>query len=211
MFSQGILFLHKRMAVTMKTSIYILICVVGSVCIFYFIHLSTRYEIVYERLKHVFPLYRYIHLTVDHNDIEQRPAVCLNKTTQRQFVMLWYTRPVWVPEIDPFSSLSNLCECQNCKVIFNTTNIVNSDLVIFHHSELPIQAPSHKTSSQIWVFASWESMFLTNKRYQQSTWINTFDWTTSYRRDSEGYGPYGEINPRKISGPTNYSSIFARK
>ena len=210
MFSQGILFLHKRSAVTMKTSIYILICVVGSVCIFYFVYLAARYEIVYERLKHAFPFHRYIDLTVDHNDTAQRPPVCL-KSKQRQFVMLWYTRPVWVPEMDPFSSLNNFCECQNCKVIFNTTHIVNSDLVIFHHSELPIQAPSHKTSSQIWVFASWESVFLTNKRYQQSTWINKFDWTTSYRRDSEGYGPYGEIISRKISGPKNYSSIFARK
>lgn len=135
----------------MKTSVYILICVVGSVCIFYFIFLSARYEIVYERLKHVFPLNRYINLTVDHNDTALRSPVCL-KPTQRQFVMLWYTRPVWVPEVDPFSSLNFFCECQNCKVTFNTTNIVNSDLVIFHHSELPIQAPSHKTSSQIWVF-----------------------------------------------------------
>jgi hypothetical protein len=140
MFSQGILFLHKRLAVTMKTSVYIIICVVGSVCIFYFIYLSARYEIVYERLKHVFPLYRYINLTVDHNDTSQRSPECL-KPTPRQFVMLWYTRPVCGPEIDPFSSLNNFCECQNCKVTFNTTNIVNSDLVIFLHSELPIQTP----------------------------------------------------------------------
>jgi hypothetical protein len=125
--------------------------------------------------------------------------------------MLWYGRPVWIPEVDPFSSLKCFCECQNCKVTFNTTNIVNSDLVIFPHSELPIQAPSHKTSSQISVFASWESVFLTNKQYQQSTWKNKFDWTTSYRRDSEGYGPYGEIIPRKILEPKNYSSIFGRK
>jgi hypothetical protein len=184
MFSQGIVFLHTRLAVTMKTSVYILICVVSSVCIFYFIHLSVRYEIVYERLKHVFPLYRYINLTVDHNDTTLRSPVCLNHT-QRQFVMLWYTRPVWVPEVDPFSSLNFVCECQNCKVTFNTTNIVNSDLFNFHHSELPIPAPSHKTSSQIWVFASWESVLLTNKQYQQSTWINTFDCTPSYRRHSE--------------------------
>jgi hypothetical protein len=125
--------------------------------------------------------------------------------------MRWYTRPVWVPEVDPFSSLNFFCEYQNCKVTFNTTNIVNSDLVIFPHSELPVQAPSHKTSSQIWVFPSWESVFLTNKQYQQSTWINKFDWKTSYRRESEGYGPYGEIIPRTILEPKMYSSIFARK
>jgi hypothetical protein len=88
---------------------------------------------------------------------------------------------------------------------------VNSDLLIFHHSELPIQVPSHKTLSQIWVFASYESAFLSNKQYQQSTWIDKFDWTTSYRRDSEGYGPYGEIIPRTNLEPTIYSSIFARK
>ena len=192
--------MHKKLAVAMKISVYIIICVFGSVCIFYFMYLSARYNIVYERLKHVFPLHRYINLTVDHNDISQRSLVYL-KPTPRQFVMLWYTRPAWVPEIDPFSSLNIFCECQSCKVTFNTTNIVNSDLVIFHHSELPIQAPSHKTSSQIWVFASLESVFLINKEYQQSTWINRIDWTTSYRRDSEGYGPYGLIIPRKIVEP----------
>ena len=56
-----------------------------------------------------------------------------------------------------------------------------------------------------------QSVFLTNKEYQQSTWINKFDWTTSHRRDSEGYGSYGEIIPRTILEPKNYSSIFARK
>ena len=177
---------------------------------FYFIYLYARYEIVYERLKHVFPLYRSINLTVDHNDTSQRLPVCL-KPTPRQFVMLWYTRPVWGPYIYHFSSLSNFCECQNCNVTFNKTHIVNSDLLIFHHSELPIQVPSHKTSSQIWVFASYESAFLSNKQYQQSTWIDKFDWTTSYRRDSEGYGPYGEIIPRTNLEPTIYSWIFARK
>jgi hypothetical protein len=146
----------------MKTSVYISICVFSSVCIFYFIYLFSRYEIVYERRIQVFPLHRYRNLTVDHNDTALRLSVCLNPT-QRQFVMLWYKRPVWIPEVDPFSSLNFFGKCQNCKVTFNTTNIVNSDLVIFHHSELPIQAPSQKTSSQIWVFASCESVFLINK------------------------------------------------
>ena len=77
---------------------------------------------------------------------------------------------------------------------------MNSDLLIFHHSELPIQVPSHKTSSQIWVFASCESVFLSNKQHQQSTWIDKFDWTTSYRRDSEGYGPY-DIKSRQYNDP----------
>jgi hypothetical protein len=54
-------------------------------------------------------------------------------------------------------------------------------------------------------------VFLTNKQYQQSIWIDTFDFTTSCRRDSEGYAPYGEIIPRKILEPKNYSSIFARQ
>ena len=148
MFSQGMQFLHTRLAVAMKTSVYMYIWVVGSVCIFYFSYVSARYDIVYERLKHIFPLYRYINITLDHNDTSQRSPVC-RKPTPHQFVMLWYTRPVRVPAIDPCSSLSNFCECQNCKVTFNTTHIINSDLVIFNHSELPIQAPFHETSSQI--------------------------------------------------------------
>ena len=146
MFSQGILCLHKRLAVTEKTSVYILIFVVGSVCIFNFIYLSTRHESVHERRKHVFPLYRYIHLTVDHNDTALRSPVCL-KPNQRQFVMLWYGRPVWIPEVDPFSSLKCFCECQNCKVTFNTTNIVNSDLCKLQKGALDSQLQVIKLTS----------------------------------------------------------------
>ena len=138
MFSQGILCLHKRLAVTEKTSVYILIFVVGSVCIFNFIYLSTRHESVHERRKHVFPLYRYIHLTVDHNDTALRSPVCL-KPTQRQFVMLWYGRPVWIPEVDPFSSLKCFCECQNCKGITKYIVLLSCRLAMEHVCMLQLE------------------------------------------------------------------------
>jgi hypothetical protein len=40
--------------------------------------------------------------------------------------------------------------------------------------------------------------------------MDKFDWTMTYRSDSEGYGPYGKIILAKIIKEENNTAIFAR-
>jgi hypothetical protein len=46
-----------------------------------------------------------------------------------------------------------------------------------------------KTTNQKWVFVSVEVLHHTWRYYRQKQWMDKFDWTMTYRSDSEGYGP----------------------
>ena len=41
--------------------------------------------------------------------------------------------------------------------------------------------------------------------------MNKFDWTMTYRSDSEGYDPYGKIIPAKIIKEENNTAMFSMK
>jgi hypothetical protein len=57
---------------------------------------------------------------------------------------------------------------------------------------------SYDNCCQKWVFVSVEVLHHTWRYYRQKQWMDKFDWTMTYRSDSEGYGPYGKIILAKI-------------
>ena len=124
------------------------------------------------------------------------------------FKMLWFVPPTWLSEKK--THIMDYCEFKNCEISFNKNDIENSDLVLFNHAEMNIQPPV-KRNNQIWVFSSHESPPHTHKYYRQNQWVDKFDWTFSYRPDSEGYGPYGNIVLRETIKERNYSAIFENK
>jgi len=121
--------------------------------------------------------------------------------------MLWYAPPCWVNE--KAYKIEN-CEFTNCEILFDQKEIKNSDLVLFHHKNMNIKSPM-KTANQKWVFVSLEVPQNTMPYYKQKQWTDKFDWTMTYRSDSEGYGPYGKIIPAKIIKEENHTAIFSMK
>ena len=135
-----------------------------------------------------------------------KPSIGIDKPT-KIFKMLWFVPPAWLPKQK--THIMDYCEFKNCEISFNKSDIDNSDLVLFNHAEMNIQPPV-KRNNQIWVFSSHESPPHMYKYYTQNQWVDKFDWTFSYRPDSEGYAPYGSIVPRETK-ERNYSAIFEKK
>ena len=123
------------------------------------------------------------------------------------FTMLWYAPPDWVNR--KAYTIKN-CEFTNCEISFDKKEINNSDLVLFHHNNINIKSPM-KTANQKWVFVSLEAPHHTWGYYKQKQWMNKFDWTMTYRSDSEGYDPYGKIIPAKIIKEENHTAMFSMK
>lgn len=148
-------------------------------------------------------LYTTLKKTLAHDN-----STLLQNSTRHEkvFTILWYAPPSWQP---PFRILSD-CELKNCLISFDRRDITNSDLVLFHHADMNIEPPT-KQGDQIWVFVSLEALPHTNKYYSQQRWRDKFDWTMTYRSDSEGYAPYGKIVLRKQVQEMNYTLLFSKK
>ena len=129
------------------------------------------------------------------------------KPLNQDFRMLWYAPPSWVNTTG--YKIEN-CEFTNCEISFDKKEINNSDLVLFHHNNMDFKSPM-KTANQKWVFVSLEAPHNTFSYYKEKQWTDKFDWTMTYRSDSEGYGPYGKIIPAKIIKEENHTAIFAMK
>ncbi|CAG2251963.1 unnamed protein product [Mytilus edulis] len=61
----------------------------------------------------------------------------------------------------------------------------------------------NKAKNQTWIFMSDESNIHTMKYFMKTKWRNKFDWTYSYRSDSDIYLPYGEFAQRSVPAAKN--------
>jgi glycoprotein 3-alpha-L-fucosyltransferase len=92
--------------------------------------------------------------------------------------------------IDPFEH----CSVKNCEITYDDKALESADIVIFHlhrmvNGELP---KTNRSSSQIWAFLTDESPFQTF--LGKNSLINyngVFNWSMTYRMDSDIPVPYG--------------------
>ncbi|CAG2225808.1 unnamed protein product [Mytilus edulis] len=98
---------------------------------------------------------------------------------------------------------------RNCKFTTDTKQLSTSTAVIFHHdsfSTLPVKA-----SGQIWIFATLESPYHTRLSFKTDKSKMKFNWTMTYRKDSEGFSPYALLKKQLHIPFKNYTSIFLNK
>lgn len=112
------------------------------------------------------------------------------------------------------------CRVQACKITYNKSHLIHSDAVIFHGRDLPSTAHmkqilSVKPFNQRWVYFMHESPKFTY--YDPSLYNGFFNWTMSYRRDSDFFVPYRtytQLGPDEIvekqSDTTNYAKDKSR-
>ena len=104
------------------------------------------------------------------------------------------------------------CHVQNCVVSYKKEDFSSSDAVIFHARDLPSvnelrELHYKRPANQAWVFFLLESPAHSPDTAQYD---GLFNWTMSYRRDSDVYHPYGfyaplEAGDEKPKAPTDYS------
>ncbi|GBM40128.1 Glycoprotein 3-alpha-L-fucosyltransferase A [Araneus ventricosus] len=97
---------------------------------------------------------------------------------------------------DPYAS----CSVNNCRLSTNDSRINESDAVLFHlhQTKGPKTLPSYHPEKQIWVFFTDESplhTFLTTRRYTMKDYNGLFNWSMTYRSDSDVPVPYGRTVP----------------
>ena len=104
------------------------------------------------------------------------------------------------------------CHVQNCVVSYKKEDFSSSDAVIFHARDLPSvkelrELHNKRPPNQAWVFFLLESPAHSPDTTQYD---GLFNWTMTYRRDSDVYHPYGfyaplEAGDEKQKAPTDCS------
>ncbi|ODM96981.1 Alpha-(1,3)-fucosyltransferase C [Orchesella cincta] len=104
----------------------------------------------------------------------------------------------------------------NCEITFDRKRIKEAHAVIFHawHSDLKkIDMPKIRSARQLWVLMDQESPM--KSRSNLDSFSGVFNWTMTYRRDSDVYHPYGEIieNSEHVTNESNFhlESFLAAK
>ncbi|XP_075884530.1 alpha-(1,3)-fucosyltransferase 7-like [Nelusetta ayraudi] len=158
-------------------------------------------------------LYKFVNLNLVQNynkTTGSDPKRSLNRT-----VLLWYR-----PWDDPFSLEGDVCwnlfKIPGCKLVDNRTYYSKADVVVFHHEELrtrqqvlPLSQP--RPEGQKWAWLTMKSPDWNGNLKQLP---NVFNMTITYRRDSDVYAPYGELQAREdggqpVEGVPSNKTLFA--
>ncbi|XP_046545592.1 LOW QUALITY PROTEIN: alpha-(1,3)-fucosyltransferase C-like [Haliotis rubra] len=92
-----------------------------------------------------------------------------------------------------------------CHLTKDKTRLVGSQAVLFHAQDLG-SLPRQRQSNQVWIFHTREPP--PNAAFNFYRYANVFNWTSTYRSDSEVYSPYGGTFRRKRPnrGVPNFAS-----
>ena len=127
--------------------------------------------------------------------------------------ILWFNMPPWMGAHDFMSR----CDYSNCKVTQDRSMIKNVSAVLFcviHPGIgfIPPLTQTQRSPDQVWVFYGLESPFNYHfDEYKSVHWRNTFNWSMTYRTDSDIQEPYGML--RTLDNPIkrDYDKIFQEK
>ncbi|XP_052077328.1 glycoprotein 3-alpha-L-fucosyltransferase A-like [Mytilus californianus] len=123
------------------------------------------------------------------------------------FTILMYAPPIY-PKNHYKINFLRKCVFDNCKISFDRSLLRYSDAVIFFYKEITFKPPT-KFPNQTWILTNFEAPnFKSPERYIK---LFKFDWTMSYRQDSDVYVPYGVIKESRMNNEKNYSSIYSMK
>lgn len=147
------------------------------------------------------------------NVTQKRKILTRNDT----LLVLWYNKPVWI-NINFANHIlsSSVCTYENCRMSADKTNLARYAAIIFSFThKLDFSPPitrAERSRDQAWIFFGLESPIYHDKiAYRHKNWMNTMNWSMSYRRDADIFFPYGMLERRKEQTKRNYSEIFLRK
>ena len=129
--------------------------------------------------------------------------------------ILWFNMPPWMSSFD--YGFMSLCDYKNCKVTQDRGMIKSVSAVLFCVIQpgmgyFPPLNQTERDPDQVWVFYGLEAPFNYHfDEYMSKHWRNTFNWSLTYRTDSDVQEPYGQL--RTIDNPIkrDYDKIFEEK
>ncbi|XP_067660626.1 alpha-(1,3)-fucosyltransferase C-like [Haliotis asinina] len=133
------------------------------------------------------------------------------KTTK---LILWYLRPNYVRptsegELRPLKNCPHL----NCRETTDVKLLPRADAVVFDvHRAITADNKPPRYPEQTWVFYAQESPFhVRSSVYRMDRWKASFNWTCTYRRDSDVWLPYGIIRRNQKLIRKDYRKIAESK
>lgn len=131
------------------------------------------------------------------------------KEQQSYKIVLMYTplfgRLPW-PGLETSSNFTHFrgkpCKVRNCRLTYDKNDLVRSDAVIFHGRDMPSvntmkEISRNRTWKQRWVYFMHENPYFTY--YDPARYNVFFNWTMTYRRDSDFFVPYNYYIPLNSS------------
>ncbi|XP_046550781.1 alpha-(1,3)-fucosyltransferase C-like [Haliotis rubra] len=129
-------------------------------------------------------------------------------------LILWYLRPNYVKPTNE-GELRPLMNCPhlNCRETSDVKLLPRADAVVFDvHRAIRADNKPPRYPKQTWVFYAQESpVNVRSTVYRMDRWRASFNWTCTYRRDSDVWMPYGIIRKSSKLPVKDYHKIAESK
>ncbi|XP_046346252.2 glycoprotein 3-alpha-L-fucosyltransferase A-like isoform X1 [Haliotis rufescens] len=122
--------------------------------------------------------------------------------------VVWFNAPAWIPR-QKGSELFGGCKYKMCTLSYDRRDLAKADVVLVDGFNLHQGAPPPRSANQMFALFSFEPpTYLTIP----SEWKDAFNWTISYRPDSDIWRPYGMVRKRRsgLKGK-NYEKLVKEK
>ncbi|XP_013417007.1 alpha-(1,3)-fucosyltransferase C [Lingula anatina] len=149
------------------------------------------------------------------------PIRMLNPTPQKQYyngtkpkVILFWTKFFGLNHwgFDPLGTVpfERLKDCPVvCEMTDQRSRLKEADVIAFHALELG-DRPQFKLPNQRWLLNMMESPCYYGLKHLKN-WKGVFNWTMTYRADSDFIANYSEVKPITTPRKRNYSAIMSLK
>ncbi|XP_032240872.2 3-galactosyl-N-acetylglucosaminide 4-alpha-L-fucosyltransferase FUT3-like [Nematostella vectensis] len=156
---------------------------------------------------------------MENNDANLAALASKNLVHKTKLIVIYTHREhdFWQPwlAVDKFHSwLAPTCQkySNNCKLTYNKSEFSRSNVVLFRSRDMPSvpelrELSKTRTSGQRWVFLTLENPHHTYIDLKRLNGL--FNWSMTYRRDSDIFAPYGFY--KKLLHPVNTKANYARE
>ncbi|XP_071110790.1 glycoprotein 3-alpha-L-fucosyltransferase A-like isoform X3 [Haliotis cracherodii] len=164
------------------------------------VYVIPKYALVVEKAQNV--VYKPVNVS---SQIKSAQKVQLKK-------LAWLNPPGWMT-VKPYKDFTQ-CAVSDCVISFNRSDVDGADLVLVEGNAIPdAETPTHNPD-QIWVFYTAETVqqFYNPRSYRRKDWIGRFNWTMTYRLDSDIVSSYSRLILKDgFVDTANYTDIVLRK
>ncbi|XP_046349918.2 glycoprotein 3-alpha-L-fucosyltransferase A-like isoform X2 [Haliotis rufescens] len=120
--------------------------------------------------------------------------------------IVWMNVPPWYKTVTSFAH----CYVRSCEISPDEAHISSADAVVVNGVNLPSSKHPNTDMNQVWIMYGWEAPphYRTNTIFRPD-WNGRFNWTLTYRLDSDIPFPYNRIV--YTGGSVNISDVVRRK
>ncbi|XP_048247307.1 glycoprotein 3-alpha-L-fucosyltransferase A-like [Haliotis rufescens] len=120
--------------------------------------------------------------------------------------IVWMNVPPWYKTVTSFAH----CYVRSCEISTDEAHISSADAVVVNGVNLPSSKHPNTDMNQVWIMYGWEAPphYSTNTIFRPD-WNGRFNWTLTYRLDSDIPFPYNRIV--YTGGSVNISDVVRRK